>query len=168
MSGIDLLSVVSPRILKWETIPQYKTLKAAQKVFFGASKEVIVELRSTANERHLLIGLKDKGTPKKTTVEATKERVVKAEPMALNESSSEYVEVFHVSFSIPSKRVIKKVKKEEYANVMDVKTVLITIMERLDKMESKIDKMESNVDGLENKVNRLEAKVDSVEERLSL
>lgn len=107
-SEIDLVSVVSPRMLKWETIPQYKTLRAVQKVFFGASKKVIVELRPTTNERHLLIGLNGKGTTKKITVEATKEKVVEGEPMALSESSSEYVNVFFCQFLYP----IKKGNKE--------------------------------------------------------
>lgn len=97
-SGVDLVSVMSSRMLKWEIMPQYKTLKAVQKEFLGASNEVIAELRPLINERHLLIWLKDEGTPKETTVEAAKEKVVEAEPMALSESSSEYDDVFYVSF----------------------------------------------------------------------
>lgn len=101
-------------------------------------------------------------------MEATKEKVVEAELMALSESSSEYDDVFYVSFSIPSKRLQKKVKEKEDTHLKGVKTVLMGIMNRLDRVESKIDKMESKMDGLENKVDRLEAKVDRVEERLSL
>lgn len=45
-SGVDLVSAVSPRMLKWEATPQYKTLRATQKAFSSASKVVIVELKS--------------------------------------------------------------------------------------------------------------------------
>lgn len=49
-SGVDLVSVVSLRMLKWEAMISYKTLRAAQKVFSGAAKEVIVVLHSSADE----------------------------------------------------------------------------------------------------------------------
>lgn len=42
-----------------------QSLREAQKVFFGASKEVIVELRPKADGRHLLRGLVDDRTPKR-------------------------------------------------------------------------------------------------------
>lgn len=121
-------------------------MRAAHKAFSSASKE-IVKLCPTADELYLLIGLKDEGTPKKTTMEATKEKVVEAELMALSESSSEYDDVFYVSFSIPSKRLQKKVKEKEDTHLKGVKTVLMGIMNRLDRVESKIDKMESKMDG---------------------
>lgn len=58
---IDLISVVTPRMLKCDAMPLYKTLRAAQKEF-GASKEVIGELRPMTDEHHHLIGLKDEET----------------------------------------------------------------------------------------------------------
>lgn len=59
-SGI--ISIITPRMLKWDAMPLNKTMRAAQQAFFGASKEVIQELRPMSEEDHLLIGLKDKET----------------------------------------------------------------------------------------------------------
>lgn len=58
----------------------------------------------------------------------------------------------------------KKVKEDTH--VMGVRIVLMAIMERLDRVESKPDR--PKVDGLEAKVDRMEAKINRVEERLSL
>lgn len=74
-------------MLKWDSISQYKSVRAAQKAFLGASKEVNAELRRMADERHLLKGLKDERTSKKTPDEQTQMKVVEAVPITLSESS---------------------------------------------------------------------------------
>lgn len=47
-------------------MPQYKSLRAAKQAFSEASMQVVVDLRPTANEHYLLVGLKDEVTSKKT------------------------------------------------------------------------------------------------------
>lgn len=76
-SGVGKVSVVSHRMLKYKAIPPYKTLRAAKKAFFSTSKEVIVELRPMTDERHILRGLKDEGTTKKTTEKQLQRRLLR-------------------------------------------------------------------------------------------
>lgn len=71
-----MISVVSLRMLKWDAIQGYKTMRATQKTFFGASKDVIIELRPMDEERHHLMGLKDERTSKNTPEMASKKKVV--------------------------------------------------------------------------------------------
>lgn len=66
--GKDLVSVVSPRMLKWAPIPQFKALKFTQEAFSGATNQMIIEVSPTLDNKYLLVGLtEDKAvTPKKT------------------------------------------------------------------------------------------------------
>lgn len=54
-SGMDLIVDVNPRMLRCAAMPQYKSLIPVQGAFFGAAKQVIVDLISTMEKDHLLV-----------------------------------------------------------------------------------------------------------------
>lgn len=70
--------------------------------FFVASNEVITELKPTAEECHLLIGLKGEGTLKKTPEKQNRKRVVETVPVILSESLLEYYDAFDVGYPTSS------------------------------------------------------------------
>lgn len=98
-SGIDLISVVTPRMLKRNAMLLYKTLRAVKRTFIGASKEVVVELSPMADEHQFLVGLKDEKIPKKTPEKQGKRRFFVAVPMILSKSFTEYDDTFYVDYS---------------------------------------------------------------------
>lgn len=61
-SGTDLISLLSP---------------VTQQAFSEASKQVVVDLRSMTNEHHLLVGVKDEMTSKKTPEKRSMKKIVK-------------------------------------------------------------------------------------------
>lgn len=71
-----------------DVMPEYKSLRAGQKSFFGALTK---ELRPTADESHLLRRLKNERTQKKTFEEQTQKKAVEVVATTLSESSSKYV-----------------------------------------------------------------------------
>lgn len=107
---LDLISIVSPTILKWAPIPQFKSLKSVQRVFSGAAKQVIIELTPIINEKHLLVGLVGdkvvalKKRPKKRPSRAVEE-VDKGEN---TKWSFKFDDVFDVDFPAPSPKEHKK------------------------------------------------------------
>lgn len=58
--GIDLISVVSLRMLKWEAITQQKGLSNVHAQFSGTSKQVVVDLELSKDEENLIVGLEKK------------------------------------------------------------------------------------------------------------
>lgn len=57
---MDLISVISLRMLKRNAITQSKSLGTMQMVFAGTAKQVIVDLELTVDQDHLLDGLEEK------------------------------------------------------------------------------------------------------------
>lgn len=66
--GTNLISVVSPNMLKWVVIPRVNNLKIRWKSISGATKQVIIKLVPMTKEKDLLVGSQDNKvmTPKKT------------------------------------------------------------------------------------------------------
>lgn len=106
-------------MLKLDAKPLYKTLEASDEAFFGASKKVIVELRPTADEHHLLIWLKDERDPKRTLEKLSKKKVVKAVSIIFSRSLSEYDDVFYVDYFTPIKEGIRNVRGRPVPTLYD-------------------------------------------------
>lgn len=77
-------------MLEFDAIPQYKNLIVAQQAFSGVPKEMIVELKPTAYEHHLLIRLKDDETLQKIPEKKSKRNVVEEIALNVSESSLEF------------------------------------------------------------------------------
>lgn len=93
VSGINLTSVVSPRMFKRDSMLQYKTLRVAQRALSRVAKEVIAELRPATYEHHLLFGLKDKETPKKAPEKQSKKKKKVVDEVPIN-LSLEFNDIF--------------------------------------------------------------------------
>lgn len=67
ISGTDLISIVSPNMLKWDAVSQNKSLRTVQRALSRTAKQVIVQLIMSKDGYHLLVSLKDEMvSPKKT------------------------------------------------------------------------------------------------------
>lgn len=71
---MDLIGVFSLRMLKWNAIDQHKSVRTVQPVFSGATKHVIVELKSAINEYHLMVGLEKAKVEMPVLVKKTHEK----------------------------------------------------------------------------------------------
>lgn len=78
---MDFLGVFSLRMLKWDAIDQRKSVSIVQAVFTRATKQVIVGLKSTMNEYHLMVGIEKARvvmpvSAKKTHEKRTSDKVI--------------------------------------------------------------------------------------------
>lgn len=104
-----------------------------QRPFSKVIKEVIVELRPSPDEHHLLIGLKDEETFKKTPEKKNKKKVIEEVPISEREYSSEFDDICYTNYSAPSKEVHKKPKGNS-THVIRISTILMTMMKRLERV----------------------------------
>lgn len=94
---------------------QYKTLRAAQRAFSRTAEQVVVDLRLTTDEHHLLDGLKDEVTLKKNPEKTSTKKVV--EEVAIGETPKSDG-VFYADYSSSSKKDHKKPKGEPSSLVL--------------------------------------------------
>lgn len=74
------------------------------------ANEVTAELRPTADEHNLLIGLKDEETLKRLWRSKVRKKVVEEVPISSNDSSSEFNDLFYVEYSTSSKGDIRSLR----------------------------------------------------------
>lgn len=92
-------------MLKWDALPQYKTLRAGQRTFAKTDEQVVVDLSPAPNERHLLVRLKDEVTSKKTLEKRSRMKVVEKVVVGESKSSSDFDNLFDADYLVPLKKV---------------------------------------------------------------
>lgn len=144
-SGTDLIGIVSLRMLtSQDPIAQHKNFSIMQAVFSRATKQVIIELDSLADDYHLLVGLEEeivvmpkmeaKKTPekmvsKKVTVGVRGIRRIRP-PLDL---------MTFFTYTLFLEKMGHGIKGNKSSKGLGITSVLPAIMQKINKVEEKVD-----------------------------
>lgn len=92
-------------MLQWDASTQYKSLSTVQEVFFGSTKQVVVELELTSDEDQLVFRRKSGDTQGWTEQDSWEEGYLKVRWGVLEEgenssSSSEFDDIFDINYDV--------------------------------------------------------------------